>query len=64
MCGIILENGLFLFKKGDVMSALVESFLTYGIIMILLAALAVAGIFIGKALRQKKDLKKKNNTEE
>lgn len=44
--------------------AILESFLTYGIIMILLAALAVGGIFVGKDLRQKKDLKKQNNTEE
>ena len=51
-------------KKGDVMSAIIESFLTYGIIMILLAALAVGGIFVGKALIQKKDLKNKTNTEE
>lgn len=46
------------------MSALLESFLTYGVIMVLLAALAVGGIFIGKALRKKKDSKKENNTEE
>ncbi len=44
--------------------AILAIFLTYGIIMILLAALAVGGIFVGKALRQKKDLKKQNNTEE
>lgn len=46
------------------MSALLESILTYGVIMILLAALAVGGVFIGKALRDKKDLKKENSTEE
>lgn len=44
------------------MSKLVESFLQYGIIMIILAALAVLGIFVGKALRKRKDAK--NKTEE
>lgn len=45
------------------MLAIVESFVQYTIIMIILAALAVAGIFVGKALRQKKDLKN-SSTEE
>ena len=53
-----------LWKKGDIMAAILESFLTYGVIMIILAALAVGGIFVGKALKEKSDIKKQNNTEE
>lgn len=36
---------------------LLMSFVQYGVIMIILAALAVGGIFIGKNLRKKKDEK-------
>ena len=36
---------------------MLSSFLTYVIEMIILAALAIAGIFVGKNIRQKKDAK-------
>lgn len=45
------------------MGNILGSIAQYTIIMIILAALAVAGIFVGKALRQKKDLKN-SKTEE
>ena len=37
--------------------AFVASFLQYFIIMVLLAAIAVAGVFVGKKLRDRKDAK-------
>ena len=37
--------------------AFVASFLQYFIIMVLLAAIAVAGVFVGKKLRGRKDAK-------
>ncbi|MCI8373649.1 MAG: hypothetical protein HFI75_14905 [Lachnospiraceae bacterium] len=46
------------------MGAIFESFAQYAVIMVILAALAVGGIFIGTALRKKSDLKKRNSTEE
>ena len=39
------------------MIAILESFLQYLIIMILLAAIGVAGAFTGKKLRERKDAK-------
>lgn len=39
------------------MSAFLGSFLQYLIILVILAALGVAGIFLGKTLRKKKDAK-------
>lgn len=39
------------------MIAFLLSFIQYVVIMIVLGALAVSGIFIGKRLRQKKDEK-------
>ncbi|MCI7131367.1 MAG: vanadium nitrogenase [Lachnospiraceae bacterium] len=39
------------------MIAILESFLQYLIIMILLAAIGVAGAFAGKKLRERKDAK-------
>lgn len=44
------------------MGELLGSFAQYGVIMIVLAALAVLGIFVGIALRKRKDAK--NKTEE
>lgn len=38
--------------------AFLSSFLQYFIIMVILAAVAVAGVFTGKKLRDKKDAKK------
>ena len=37
--------------------AFLASFLQYAIIMVILAAIAVAGVFAGKALRARKDAK-------
>lgn len=37
--------------------AFLASFLQYAIIMVILAAIAVAGVFTGKALRARKDAK-------
>ena len=37
--------------------AFVASFLQYFVIMVLLAAIAVAGVFVGKKLRDRKDAK-------
>ena len=37
--------------------AFLASFLQYFVIMILLAAIAVAGVFVGKKLRDRKDAK-------
>lgn len=36
----------------------------YAVIMVLMAGIAILGIFAGKALRHRKDLKKQNSTEE
>ena len=46
-------------KKGKVFfMGILTSFVQYVVIMVILAALAVAGIFIGKALRKRSDEKK------
>lgn len=37
---------------------ILTSFIQYVVIMVIIAALAVAGIFIGKALRKRSDEKK------
>lgn len=41
------------------MSGIVTSFFMYGMMMIFLAGIAVAGVVAGKSLRQKKDGKQK-----
>ena len=42
--------------------AFVASFLQYFIIMVLLAAIAVAGVFVGKKLRDRKDAKETSSS--
>ncbi len=44
--------------------AFLASFLQYFIIMIILAAVAAAGVFVGKKLRDSKDKKKSNASED
>lgn len=39
------------------MSAFAESFIQYSMIMVILAALSVGGVFLGKFLRVRKDAK-------
>ena len=41
--------------------AFLGSFLQYVVIMVILAAVAAAGVFVGKKLRDRKDVKNKNN---
>ena len=43
--------------------AFLASFLQYFIIMIILAAVAAAGVFVGKKLRDNKEAKKAADTE-
>ena len=44
--------------------AFLASFLQYFIIMVILAAVAVAGVFVGKKLRDNKDAKNSAASEE
>lgn len=39
------------------MITFINEFLTYGLLVIIMGALAVAGVFVGKTLRKKKDEK-------
>ena len=49
-------------RKGGHVMAFLASFLQYFIIMVILAAVAVAGVFTGKKLRDNKDAKKAAET--
>ena len=54
----LISNGKVTEKSGGfTMIAILGSFLQYLIIMILLAAIGVAGVFAGKKLRERKDAK-------
>lgn len=48
---------LFGVREGGNVMAFVASFLQYFIIMVILAAVAVVGVFTGKKLRDNKDAK-------
>ena len=45
-------------EREEMFMAFLASFLQYFIIMVILAAVAAAGVFVGKKLRDNKDAKK------